>query len=74
MGSLKEKATEYKREELRSVLMQCTPEQIDVFNRMYGSIGTIPEHKMNRAYDQCVRTIEKNKSEKSIERKNELPA
>jgi hypothetical protein len=61
MGDLNNKATEFKREQLRGVLNQCTPEQIAFFNRMYKSIDLIPEEKMDRAYEQCIATIEKNR-------------
>lgn len=61
MQSLNKQTTEFKREKIRELLNQCTEAQIGMFNRMYGSIDTIPNEKMDRAYDQCLRTIEKNK-------------
>lgn len=64
MGVLNDKAAEYKRELLREVLNQCTPEQIDLFNRMYKSIDEIPDEKMDWAYQQCLNTIKKNESKK----------
>ena len=64
MGELSDKFTEIKREELRKVLEQCSPEQIKLFNRMYGSIEKIPESKMDWAYQQCERTLAKNKKKK----------
>ena len=59
MNELQQKATEFKREELREVLMQCTSKQIELFNRMYGSIDEIPEEKMDWAYTQCINTLKK---------------
>ena len=66
MGELTDKFRELKREELRKVLNQCYPDQIKLFNRMYGSIDKIPESKMDWAYQQCTRTLEKNKSKSNI--------
>jgi len=59
--SLKDKTTKFKRRQLKKVLSKCTEEQIAFFNRLYGSIDIIPEEKMNRAYEQCVATIKKNR-------------
>ena len=61
MGVLNDRAAEYKREQLRGILYQCTPEQVAFFNRMYKSIDDIPDSKMDWAYQQCLSTIEKNK-------------
>ena len=49
-----------KRNILREMLLGCTQKQIEMFNRMYGSVDRIPETKMDRAYDQIKRTLEKN--------------
>ncbi len=51
------------RDELRSLLSQCTEPQVNMFNRMYGSVETIPFKKMKTAIDQCERTIAKNNSQ-----------
>jgi len=50
----------YRHDMLRNLLSQCTESQINLFNRMYGSIDTIPDEKINWAIQQCERTIEKN--------------
>ncbi|KKL61132.1 hypothetical protein LCGC14_2198350 [marine sediment metagenome] len=55
------KSLEFKREMIRERLEQCTEGQVDMFNRMYGSIEAVPESKMRHAYFQCVETIEGNK-------------
>ena len=66
MGKLTDKFREIKREELRQLLEQCSANQIALFNRMYGSIDRIPESKMDGAYEQCTRTLEKNKAEGKV--------
>lgn len=58
MSELHEKTTEFKREEIRKLLVQCTEKEIAFFNRLYGSIDAIPEENMNCAYGQCKRTLE----------------
>ena len=50
------KVKEFKRELVRENLNNCTEKQIDLFNRMYGSIEVIKEDKMRHAYNQCRRT------------------
>ena len=55
------KVMEFEREMVREVLLKCTPEQQELFNRMYKGIDEIPEEKMRWAYNQCKATIEKNK-------------
>lgn len=63
--SLEEKTTNFKRRELKKVLLKCTEKQIAFFNRLYGSIETIPKEKMYRAYEQCIATIQKNRKDKN---------
>ena len=58
------KGKEFKREMVRESLNNCTEKQIDLFNRMYGSIEAIKEDEMRHAYNQCRRTLEKNKNER----------
>lgn len=58
--SLETKTEKFKRRELKKVLKKLTKEQINFFNRLYGSIAEIPESKMNHAYFQCISTIKKN--------------
>lgn len=60
MNEFDNKTKEYKRELIRDILVQCTEKQQEFFNRMYGSIETIPEDKMRHAYSQCERTLLKN--------------
>ncbi len=57
------KVKEFKRELVRENLNNCTEKQIDLFNRMYGSIWVIKEDEIRHAYNQCRRTVEKNKNE-----------
>jgi hypothetical protein len=61
MDKLGEMAADFKRNKIRELLDQCTYAQVDLFNRMYRSIDDIQDEKMDRAYDQCLATIEKNK-------------
>jgi len=60
MSETLKKIAEFKHEELRRLLKQCTPGQIDLFNRMYGSVDDIAPEKMDWAIQQCERTIKKN--------------
>jgi len=60
MSILNNEVIKFKRAKIRELLDQCTESQISMFNRMYGSIDLIPEPKMDRAYDQCLKTIQKN--------------
>ncbi len=66
LGEFDLKVKEFKREMVRENLNNCTEKQIDLFNRMYGSIEAIKEDKMRHAYNQCRRTLEKNETEKAI--------
>ena len=50
-----------KRNAVRKLLNQCTTDQINKFNRMYGSIDSISDEDLDRAYNQCRRTLRKNK-------------
>lgn len=52
------------RDILRPLLAQCTPKQVDLFNRMYGSIDTIPAEKTRWAYIQLKNTLVKKQSKK----------
>jgi hypothetical protein len=54
------RVTEFKRQIMRDFLAQCTEAQVDLFNRMYGSVETIAEDKMDWAIQQCERTVLKN--------------
>ena len=50
-----------KKEALKGLLSQCTDPQINMFNRMYGSVDTISDDKIDWAIQQCERTIKTNK-------------
>lgn len=57
------------RDKLKELLALCTPEQQDVFRRMYNFHGTlefsvdnIPLEKMDTAFQQIERTLEKNRT------------
>lgn len=52
---------DYRRQVLADLLAQCTLEQIDLFNRMYGSIEDIRDDQIDWAIQQCERTIKENK-------------
>lgn len=67
---IEDAAIETKREMIRDGLSHCTDAQVNMFNRMYGSIETILPEKMNRAYDQVMRTIVKNQEKTNETRKD----
>lgn len=46
---------------LRRHLSLCTKEQVELFNRMYGSVEQVTEDKFPHACRQIERTIELNK-------------
>lgn len=48
------------RTKLTNLYYQLTEGQKALFNRMYGSIETIEDSKIEWAIQQCVRTIENN--------------
>ena len=49
------------RQALKDLLSECKPEQIEFFNRLYGSVETIDAHKIIRATRQIEQTLLKNK-------------
>jgi hypothetical protein len=51
---------EFRHQKLRDLLNQCTDKQKKFFNRMYGSVDTIPDEKIDWAIQQCENTIKKN--------------
>lgn len=51
----------FRHQVLRDLLSQCTEEQINVFNKMYGSINSIAKEKIDWAIQQCERSISGNK-------------
>lgn len=53
-----------KKQALKDLLNKCTEPQVNLFNRMYGSIETIPEEKIDWAIQQCESTVKKNKEKK----------
>jgi hypothetical protein len=56
------KIEDFRKRALIDLYDQCIPEQQNMFNRMYGSIDTIPNEKIDWAIQQCERTIAKNKT------------
>jgi hypothetical protein len=56
------RATEFKRQIIGEFLTECSEAQVDLFNRMYGSVETIAEDKMDWAIQQCERTVAKNRA------------
>ena len=66
IDDLKSKTVKYKREQVRKLLIQCTVEQQEFFNRMYRSIDDILEEKMDHAYRQCQRAIKMNREKQAL--------
>ena len=58
------KIENFRRQTLANLYNECTPEQQNVFNRMYVSIAAIPDRKIDWAIEQCERTIAENKNKK----------
>jgi hypothetical protein len=51
---------DFRRQTLIDLYNRCTPEQQNLFNRMYVSVTDIPDEKIDWAIQQCERTIAKN--------------
>jgi hypothetical protein len=49
--------TKQKRYKLKELLAQCTNKQVNLFNRMYGSVDAIPKDKLDWAIIQCLNTL-----------------
>lgn len=47
------------REKLKELLSKLPQSWVDVFNRMYGSVNTIPLEKIDWAIQQCERSLDK---------------
>lgn len=43
---------------VKELLNQCSQNEKEFFNRMYGSIDKLPLEKMRHAYSQCKNTLE----------------
>ena len=71
MSETLDRIAKFKHDELRKLLSQCLAGEIELFNRMYGSIDDIPEEKINWAIEQCERAIDRRKKEMGQDRKNE---
>lgn len=56
------KIESFRKQTLVDLYNQCTPEQQNLFNRMYVSIEKIPDKKIDWAIQQCERTVAKNKT------------
>lgn len=63
--SVKELNAEYvanKRWRIKAMLRECTDSQCVLFQRLYhNGVDAIPEDQLDRAYDQCWRTVQKNR-------------
>lgn len=57
-----QRVDEYKRQLLREGLSQCTEAQVNMFNRMYGSVDTIADDQIEHAFLQIENTVRKNNS------------
>jgi len=55
------KIEDLRKKTLVDLYNQCTPEQQNLFNRMYVSIDKIPDKKIDWAIQQCENTVAKNK-------------
>ena len=62
MNESLDKVKEFRKNVLKDLYNQCTPEQQQFFCRMYKSIDEVPESKIDWAIQQCEKTIAKNKS------------
>ncbi len=56
------KVREFRRQLVAELLNQCTTDQKNFFNRMYGGIDIIEDSKLRNAYSQCKRTVEENRN------------
>ena len=54
------KIADFRHNQLRELLEQCTEPQQTLFNRMYGSIDSISEDRIDWAIQQCEGTLKKN--------------
>ena len=54
------------REKLRELLSKVPSESKFLFDRMYGSVDTIPIDKIDWAIQQCERTIEKQRKRRRL--------
>jgi hypothetical protein len=55
---------DFRRQTLIDLYNRCTQEQQNLFNRMYVSVETIPDEKIDWAIQQCERTIAENEAKK----------
>ncbi len=60
----KAKVENFKREELKKLLIQCTEKQQAFFGRLYKSVEEIPEDRIPRAVQQIEATIKINNEKK----------
>jgi len=61
---LREKTRAFQIEEISILLNQCTEAQRNLFDRMYPD--GVNNEQVDKAYDQCRRTVEKNKLKLAI--------
>lgn len=64
MSEEMQKIKDFRKQILVDLYNQCEQDQQHFFNRMYGSIDTIADEKIDWAIQQCEMTIEKNKIKK----------
>ena len=67
LKELEDRATNFKREEVRKLLLLCTPEEQAFFNKMYKGIDELRPEDMNNAYSQCKVTLVKKAKAKGEE-------
>ncbi len=65
MTNYQEEYASHSRELLRDKLIKCTDKQVEVFNKMYGSIDKIAIDKMEWAYNQICLTLQLNKKKEA---------
>ncbi len=60
MSKAIEEIDQFARQKMRLLLLQCTESQVNLFNRMYGSVNGVRDDQMATAFDQIERTLIKN--------------
>jgi len=62
MSKSLDKIKNYKKLILTNLYNDCTVSQQDKFNRIYGSLDSIPDEKIEHAIFLCEKTIEENET------------
>jgi len=60
MSQALKRIEDFKQQVLNELLNQCTPEQQNLFDRMYGNLRKVPKDEFEKAIQQCELTIIKN--------------